>query len=111
MTNRLAIHPPIHPACPHKLKTAFKRAGYNMHTLARACGVNIYYASRAIRFGERPTNENVAKMLFFARTYTRREGQEPKPEPPHHITWWRRLPKDDRSNIIRQAWKQLCQSQ
>ena len=97
--------PFIHPACPRKLKSAFRKAKYKVRTLAKARGINIYYVSRAIRFGERPANVNIAKALFFSREYKRREG-EPQPEPPRHIRWWRQLSPSERSARILDQWAQ-----
>ncbi len=57
--------PYIHPATPPKLIKAFKRARYKYHPLAQARGVNVYWVHQAIRYGKRPPNDNIAKMLFF----------------------------------------------
>jgi len=105
MTEKQATYATIHPACPPKLQRAYKRARWNMRTLARNCGINIYYASRAIRYGERPANENIAKALFFTREYKHRTGQEPKPEPPAHIKWWRSMSKEEREGWIRSGYE------
>ena len=101
--------PFIHPNCPRRLARAYKNAigkdgkGYNMRALAEECGVNINYVSRAVRLGERPSNPAIAKALFFPRLHKHRDPRLPKPQEPEHIKWWRRLDRDLRNEIIKEA--------
>ena len=99
------IKPPIHPATPPKLRTAFKRAGYNFHKLAQARGVNVYHVHRLIHYGIEPGNLNIRKMLFLPRKP--RDPNKPRNQPlPDHVKWWRyKLTKESRNAIVERLYQ------
>lgn len=103
MTERQA--PYIHPNCPPKLAALYKDAECNARAVARVLKINIYYVSRAILHGERPSNKTIAKALYFPREYNRREAREPKPEAPAWLQWWRSLKREERAEYIRQNYE------
>ena len=104
MSQEQAEYNTVHPDCPKKLRSAYRKAGYNARELARRLGINIYYVHQALRHGERPSNNNIARALYFPREYKRREPSEPKPEAPEHIKWWRAIDKTTRLEWIRSAY-------
>ena len=108
--------PYIHPDTPARLKTAYRRAKgedgkpYNMRALALIRGVNIYWVSKAIRHGERPTNAHTARALFFPK-YTRgKNAQSLTASPlPEYEKWWRYTLDKQARNTIKQRLYQHAQ--
>lgn len=93
----------IHPDCPARLRRKYAQCKCNMRALAKSRGVNIYYISRAIRFGERPVNKQIAKTLFFPKA-KRPTTPKPAQATPRHITWWREIGRERRNAYILAAW-------
>jgi len=110
MIKPMPVHAgPIHPATPPKLKTEFRRAKYNFHTLAKARGVNVYHVHRLIRYGEQPTNANIRKMLFLPKYQRSDSARKSKPLPPH-VKWWRyTLDKQARNTIVERLYQHAQQ--
>ena len=105
MIKPMPVHAgPIHPATPPKLKTEFRRAKYNFHTLAKTIGVNVYYVHRLIRYGEQPTNPNIRRMLYLPKHQRSNTDKKSEPLPPH-IKWWRyTLDKQARNTIVERLY-------
>lgn len=75
----MKIKPFIHPITPTKLKTAFRRASYKFHTLAKARGINVKYVHGLIHYGKEPTDQtehgrNIRAKLFLPKK--RRERRQ-----------------------------------
>jgi len=99
--------PYIHPDTPARLKTAYRRAKYNIRTLAKALGVNQYYVHRLIRYGLEPSNANIRRALFLPK-HPRGEAK-PRAERaplPESVRWWRyTLDKQARNAIVERLYK------
>jgi hypothetical protein len=97
--------PPIHPATPSRLKTAYRRAKHNIRATAEAIGVNQYYVHRLIRYGLEPSNPNIRRALFLPKHPRSNHTQQRQPLP-EHIKWWRyTLDKQARTAIVERLYK------
>jgi len=107
----MKIKPFIHPATPSKLKTAFRRARYKYHVLAKALGINVKYIHDLIHYGKEPTDQsekgrNIRVKLFLPRKSRKaQERTRQYTEPPEYIKWWRSLKKERRHNLIMMSWE------
>ena len=111
--DEFTMKPFIHPRTPPKLKAAFRQVEYKYHDLVSKLKVNPRYLYDLIANGIEPNDttkklQEVRIKMFLPRR-KRKKATNPKTPVvvPNHIYWWRRLPKETRNDIIRQAWVQL----
>lgn len=92
---------------PRKLNTVIKRNNGKYHRIAAELGVNVFWVHAYITKNKEPRNPDIRKRMHLPPLRKPRTAGGQKTELPNHIHWWRSLPKEIRSDIVRQAWTQL----
>jgi hypothetical protein len=95
----------VQPNTPAALKRDLRKCNWNMRALARMRGVNIFWVSRLLRYGEEPKNSTTRlKLSLSKRPRKPRVPGPPKPPVPDYIRWWRKLEKVARDMIVKSVY-------
>src|SRR5262245_256457 len=94
--------PYIHPNCPKKLVSAFRKSKWNMSLLSRNLGVNKGVVHRLIKTGYEPSGEELRVALFLPRHPRKIKSPNPKPRVPlpTHRKWWNKQSPEFKDSII-----------
>lgn len=91
---------------PRRLQAVIKHNNGKYHRIAAELGVNVFWVHALITKAKEPRNPDIRKRMYLPplRKPKSQSTSGQKSELPNHIHWWRSLPKEVRSNIVRDAW-------
>jgi hypothetical protein len=102
---------------PRKLQKVIKQAEGKYHRIAEILNrenkngrtINVYWVYQYIKNGKEPGNPEIRQRMYLpAKQSKPRTRKAIVDNAPYWIIWWRTLTKEQRHQIIRQAWIQLC---
>jgi hypothetical protein len=87
---------------PNKLRRIARKHRGIFHKIANdpEIKVNVAHVYRLLKYGIEPKRADIRQALGFHR-------RKPNPPSANHSIWWKSLPREVKSNIIRNIWIQM----